>query len=244
MTKKPPPKSASRPQDDFQPRRLNKTLTPEVGRGSQPQRVSAKKHSESSKAWLDRQLKDPYVQRARAEGYRSRAAFKLLELDEKFRFLKPGQRVVDLGCAPGGWLQVLERRGVKSAVGIDLLATDPVPGITLFEMDFMDEDAPAALIEALGGPPDLVLSDMAPNTTGHARTDHLRILNLVEAAAQFAIDTLAPGGTFVTKVFQGGASQPIMDMLNAHFASVKHAKPKASRAQSAEMFLVAQNFRP
>lgn len=204
----------------------------------------------SSTLWLQRQLNDPYVARAHAEGWRSRAAFKLLELDARHRLLRPGMRIVDLGAAPGGWSQVASR-AVGSTderpliVGIDYLKMDPVPGVVLLEKDFTDEDALAALIAAMGGhKADLVLSDMAAPTTGHRATDHLRIVHLVELAAQFAIDVLAPGGTFVAKVFQGGTEHELLAELKRHFATTIHAKPPASRAESAETYLIARGFRP
>jgi 23S rRNA (uridine2552-2'-O)-methyltransferase len=205
---------------------------------------TARGRSVSSNRWLERQLNDPYVRRAKAENYRSRAAFKLLELDARFGLLKGVKAVVDLGIAPGGWSQVVGRRipGAKIA-GIDLLPTDPIEGVTILQMDFMDDDAPAKLSEALGQPPDLVMSDMAANTVGHARTDHLRTMGLVEAALQFAIETLRPGGAFVAKVLAGGADSQLVAELKRHFTSVKHAKPPASRKESSEWYVVAQGFK-
>lgn len=212
---------------------------PQTGEGRQlTERVKKKKLKESSRQWVERQLNDPYVARAKAEGYRARAAYKLIELDEKFHFLKKGARVVDLGAAPGGWAQVAVQRGAK-VVGIDLLPIDPVPGAIFLEMDFLAADAPAALIAALGGPPDIVLSDMAANTTGHAKTDQIRTGALADAAADFALEHLAPGGTFVTKAFQGGLDNTLLTRLKQGFASVKHAKPPASRAESSEVYVVA-----
>ena len=202
-----------------------------------------------STLWLQRQLNDPYVARARAEGFRSRAAYKLLELDERYKLLRPGMHVVDLGAAPGGWSQVAAKAvGSTDAhplvVGIDYLEMDPIPGVVLLKQDFTDDGAPAALIAALGGhKPDLVLSDMAAPTTGHRPTDHLRIVNLVEIAADFAIEVLAPGGVFVAKVFQGGTEHELLAILKRHFASTFHAKPPASRQGSAETYLVAKGFR-
>jgi 23S rRNA (uridine2552-2'-O)-methyltransferase len=197
-----------------------------------------------STRWLERQLNDPYVKRAKAEGYRSRAAYKLAELDERFALLKPARRVVDLGIAPGGWTQVVRRTSPKAAVvGIDLLPVDPIDGATIFQLDFMDDRAPATLVEALGGAPDLVLSDMAANTVGHPQTDALRTMALVEAAAAFAIDVLAPGGAFVAKVFAGGADSSLVAELKRNFATVKHAKPPASRKGSSEWYVVAQGFK-
>ena len=205
---------------------------------------TARGRSVSSNRWLERQLNDPYVRRAKAENYRSRAAYKLLELDERFGLLKGVKAVVDLGIAPGGWSQVIGRRvpGAKIA-GIDLLPTDPIDGVTILQMDFMADDAPDKLRAALGLPPDLVLSDMAANTVGHARTDHLRTMGLVEAALDFAVETLRPGGAFVAKVLAGGADSELVAELKRHFASVKHAKPPASRKESSEWYVVAQGFK-
>jgi 23S rRNA (uridine2552-2'-O)-methyltransferase len=197
----------------------------------------------SSTMWLRRQLNDPYVARAKADGYRSRAAYKLLELSEKFDLIKPGTRVVDLGCAPGGWLQVAVKAGAGQVVGVDYLDVAPVAGATILKMDFLDDDAPDRLKTALGGNADLVLSDMAAPTTGHKQTDHLRIVALAEAALDFAEDVLAPGGAFVSKVFQGGAESELLSRLRKEFAVVKHAKPKASRPDSAEKYVVATGFR-
>lgn len=202
-----------------------------------------------STLWLQRQLNDPYVARARAEGYRSRAAYKLKELDERYKLLRPGMRVVDLGAAPGGWSQIAATvTGSKDenplVVAIDYLDMDPIPGVSFLKKDFTDDDAPAALIEAMGGKKaDLVLSDMAAPTTGHRATDHLRIVHLVELAADFAIQVLAPGGAFVAKVFQGGTEHELLAMLKRHFATTLHAKPRASRAESAETYLVARGFK-
>ncbi|MBA4760303.1 RlmE family RNA methyltransferase [Sphingomonas sp.] len=194
--------------------------------------------------WLERQLNDPYVKRAKAEGYRSRAAYKLIELDEKFDMLKGAKRVVDLGIAPGGWAQVIRRKLPKAAVvGIDLLPVDPIEGVTIFQMDFTDDAAPDRLVEALGGAPDLVLSDMAANTVGHAQTDALRTMGLVETALDFAIQNLAPGGAFVSKVFAGGADSTLVAEMKRNFTSVKHAKPPSSRKGSVEWFVVAQGFK-
>lgn len=205
---------------------------------------SAKKRTQSSISWLQRQLNDPYVKQAKAEGYRSRAAYKLIELDEKFKILKGSQRVVDLGIAPGGWAQVVRKVAPKAAiVGIDLLETDPIEGVTIFQMDFMDDDAPAALENALDGPPDLVMSDMAANTVGHKQTDHLRTMGLVEAGAWFAVETLSPGGTFIAKVLAGGTDRDLLNLLKKHFKTVKHAKPPASRKGSSEWYVIAQGFK-
>lgn len=198
----------------------------------------------SSNRWLARQLNDPYVKRAHAEGYRSRSAYKLIELDERFGFLRGVRFVVDLGIAPGGWSQVVRKQCPKAAVvGIDLLPVDPIPGVTILEMDFMLDEAPGLLIDALGSAPDLVLSDMAANTVGHTQTDHLRTMGLVEAAAEFAYDVLKPGGTFVAKVFAGGADSAMVADLKRNFTTVKHAKPAASRKESSEWYVVAQGFK-
>ena len=205
---------------------------------------TAKGRKIGSTRWLERQLNDPYVRRAKAEGYRSRAAYKLLELDERFGLLKGVQAVVDLGIAPGGWSQVVRRRAPKAAVvGIDLLPTDPIDGVAILEMDFMDDAAPDRLKAALGGPADLVLSDMAANTVGHPQTDHLRTMGLVEAGLDFAIDILRPGGAFVAKVLAGGADSNLVAELKRHFTAVKHAKPPASRKGSSEWYVVAQGFK-
>ena len=215
------------------------------GGGGGHQRVrTARNRTASSTRWLERQLNDPYVRRAKADNYRSRAAYKLLELDERFGLLKGVKAVVDLGIAPGGWSQVVGRRAATAKiVGIDLLPTDPIDGVTILQMDFMDDEAPARLREALGESPDLVMSDMAANTVGHARTDHLRTMGLVEAALQFAVETLRPGGAFVAKVLAGGADSQLVAELNRHFTSVKHAKPPASRKESSEWYVVAQGFK-
>ena len=205
---------------------------------------TAKGRKISSTRWLERQLNDPYVKRAKAENYRSRAAFKLIELDERFGFLKGVKTVVDLGIAPGGWSQVVRRQVPgASVVGIDLLSTDPIDGVTILEMDFMDEDAPDRLREALGGPADLVLSDMAANTVGHPQTDHLRTMGLVEAGLEFATEILRPGGAYVAKVLAGGADNNLVATMKRHFTNVKHAKPPASRKGSSEWYVVAQGFK-
>lgn len=214
------------------------------GRNPDRRVKTAKKRSESSTRWLQRQLNDPYVKKAKADGYRSRAAYKLIELDERFGLIRGASRVVDLGIAPGGWSQVVRAKAPKAqVVGIDLLPTEPIEGVTIFEMDFMDDDAPAALEEALGGPPDLVLSDMAANTVGHKQTDHLRTMGLVEAGAWFAVETLGKGGAFVAKVLAGGTDSDLLALLKKHFTSVKHAKPPASRKGSSEWYVVAQGFK-
>ncbi|KMS52629.1 23S rRNA methyltransferase [Novosphingobium barchaimii LL02] len=205
---------------------------------------TAKKRTTSSARWLTRQINDPYVKKAKADGYRSRAAYKLIELDEKFDLFKGVTRAVDLGIAPGGWSQVLRLKAPKAkVVGIDLLPTDPIEGVTIFEMDFMADEAPAALEGALDGPPDLVLSDMAANTVGHKQTDHLRTMGLVETAVDFAIHSMAPGGTFVAKVLAGGTDTELLSLLKKHFTSVKHAKPPASRKDSSEWYVIAKGFK-
>ncbi|MBP2290332.1 RlmE family RNA methyltransferase [Azospirillum rugosum] len=209
---------------------------------------TATKRSTSSARWLERHLNDPYVHEATKRGYRSRAAFKLLQLDEKFHLLGPGKRVVDLGAAPGGWTQVAVDK-VQTAkegwtvVGLDILPMDPVPGATTMQADFLEEGAADRLKEALGGPADLVLSDMAAPTIGHQATDHLRIMALAEAAYDFAEEVLAPGGAFVAKLFQGGAEKSLLERLKRDFTTVRHAKPPASRAESSETYVVATGFR-
>lgn len=221
---------------------------PTTARASAVRVKTAGRRKPSSTQWLERQLNDPYVSEARRLGYRSRAAFKLIQLDDRFHFLKPGARIVDLGCAPGGWTQVATARvkaeaGSGRVVGMDTLATDAVPGALLLQQDFLAATAPDALRAALGGPADVVLSDMAAPTTGHAATDHLRVMALAEAAHAFAREVLAPGGTFVAKVFQGGAERELLDALKRDFASLRHVKPPASRADSSEVYVVAQGFR-
>ncbi|MES1200321.1 MAG: RlmE family RNA methyltransferase [Pseudomonadota bacterium] len=223
----------------------NKSVLTPGGERVLAKRVRKKKiGKESSRKWIERQLNDPYVQRAQAEGWRARSAFKLIELDEKFHLIEKGARVIDLGAAPGSWAQVVLKRGVGKVVGIDLLPIDALPGATFFEMDFLAPEAPDALRAALGGAPDLVLSDMAANTTGHARTDQIKTGALAEAAADFAITNLAPGGIFVTKAFQGGLDNTLLTRLKQSFTSVRHAKPPASRAESAEVYVVATGRKP
>ena len=205
---------------------------------------TAKGRKTSSTRWLERQLNDPYVRRAKAENYRSRAAYKLLELDEKFGLLKGSKAVVDLGIAPGGWSQVVRRRVPQSrVVGIDLLPTHPIEGVAILQMDFMDEAAPDRLKEALGSDADLVLSDMAANTVGHQQTDHLRTMALVEAGLLFATEVLRPGGAYVAKVLAGGADNQLVAEMKRHFTTVKHAKPPASRKDSSEWYVIAQGFK-
>jgi len=222
------------------------------GKGAGPRQKKVrvrggKNRSVSSRQWLERQLNDPYVARAKREGMRSRAAYKLIEIDDKARFLRKGARVVDLGAAPGGWSQVAAQRvgapGQGKVIAIDILQMEPVPGVSFVKLDFLDAAAPDKLEEMIGGPADVVLSDMAANATGHARTDHLKIMALVEAAADFARDLLAPGGTFLAKVLQGGTEAALLASLKRDYKSVKHIKPPASRADSAELYLLATGFR-
>ena len=205
---------------------------------------TAKGRKVGSTRWLERQLNDPYVKRAKAEGYRSRAAYKLMELDERFGFLKGAKRVIDLGMAPGGWAQVVRKHCPKAhVVGIDLLPVEPLEGVTIAQMDFMADEAPDWLMEALDGPADIVLSDMAANTVGHPQTDHLRTMGLVEAGLDFACQVLRPGGHFVAKVLAGGADNDLVAALKRNFASVKHAKPPASRKGSSEWYVIASGFK-
>ena len=214
------------------------------GRPAGERLKTGKGRTASSTRWLTRQLNDPYVKAAKDAGWRSRAAFKLIELDQKYALLKNAKRVVDLGVAPGGWSQVVRKQAPKAAVvGIDLLETEPLDGVTLFQMDFTDDAAPGLLVEALGGTPDLVISDMAANTVGHKATDHLRTMGLVETAAHFAIENLAPGGAFVAKVLAGGTDTELLALLKRHFTTVKHAKPPASRKDSSEWYVIAQGFK-
>ncbi len=197
----------------------------------------------ASQKWLSRQLNDPYVRAAKEQGWRSRAAFKLLELDDRYHLIAKGARIVDLGAAPGGWAQVAVKRGAARVVGVDLLPMDPVQGATILVGDFMDDTVPGQLAELLGGKADLVLSDMAPNTTGHNATDHLRIMGLADLALHFAVEMLAPGGAFVAKVFQGGSEKSMLEQMKRHFTTVRHAKPPASRKGSSELYVVATGFK-
>jgi len=222
------------------------------GKSSGPRQLkvrvrSGKKRSQSSKLWLERQLNDPYVARAKREGMRSRAAYKLMEIDDRARFLRKGARVIDLGAAPGGWSQVAAQRvgapGQGRVVAIDILPMDPVPGVDFASLDFLDQSAPQRLKDMIGGPADAVLSDMAANATGHAKTDHLKIMALVEAAAEFAREVLAPGGSFLAKVLQGGTEAELLASLKRDYKAVRHMKPAASRADSAELYLLATGFR-
>jgi len=214
-----------------------------AGRGMGSRVKDADQRTLSSQKWLQRQLNDPFVKAARAHGYRARAAYKLTEIDDRFRLIRPGCRILDLGCAPGGWMQVALERGAGAVAGVDLLPVDPLPPAMTLQGDFTDPEVGPHLMEMIGGPPDLVLSDMAPNTLGHRRTDHLRIVVLIEAAAAFAAATLRPGGAFIAKAFQGGETAPALMTLKANFKDVKHVKPKASRVDSSEVFLVATGFR-
>ncbi len=210
---------------------------------------TARKRTASSQRWLERQLNDPYVAAAKREGWRSRAAFKLIEIDDKHNFLKPGARVIDLGAAPGGWSQVAAQRvkaveGMGQVVAIDYLAFDPIAGVEILQLDFMDDSAPGKLKALLReGRADVVLSDMAAPTTGHTKTDHLRIMGLAEAALAFALEVLTPGGAFLCKVFQGGSERDLLDQLKQSFTSVRHVKPPASRSDSAELYVLATGFR-
>jgi len=205
---------------------------------------TAKGRKVSSTKWIERQLSDPYVKKARQEGYRSRAAYKLIELDERFKLLGGVKRVIDLGIAPGGWTQVVRKRAPQAVVvGIDFLPTDPIDGATILHLDFMDDTAPGLLKDALGGPADIVLSDMAANTVGHPQTDHLRTMALVEAGLEFAGEVLRPGGAYVAKVLAGGADNNLVAELKRRFTTVKHAKPPASRKDSSEWYVVAQGFK-
>ena len=215
----------------------------DAGRGKTVKIKKARTRTQSSNAWLERHLNDPFVAEAQARGYRARAAFKLTELDDRLRFLKPGARVIDLGLAPGGWTQVAIERGVTHIVGVDLLPVEPLPPAIILQMDFTDPACGPRMIELLGGRPDVVMSDMAPNTVGHRQTDHLRIMGLIEAAADFAIGVLKPGGAFVAKAFQGGETGEVIALLKRHFTEVRNLKPKASRQDSSELFLVATGFK-
>ncbi len=223
-----------------------------TGKGSDPRALkvrlkSGNRRSQSSKQWLERQLNDPYVARAKREGFRSRAAYKLMEIDDKTHFLKKGARVLDLGAAPGGWSQVAAKRvGAPEqgrVVAIDLLPIEPIAGVEFAQLDFLDPSAPAKLKAMLGGPADVVLSDMAANATGHRKTDHLKIMALVEAAAEFAGEVLARGGSFLAKILQGGTEGALLAALKRDFRTVKHLKPSASRSDSAELYLLATGFR-
>lgn len=223
---------------------------PATGRPMKVKVKTAKRRTPSSNKWLERQLNDPFVTLAKKEGWRSRAAFKLIEMDDRYKLIKPGARIVDLGAAPGGWSQVAAKRagagkdGARARiVGIDLLDVEPMPGVDFIQMDFLDPQAPARLIELLGGPADLVMSDMAANATGHKRTDHLKIMGLAETAIEFAREVLALGGSFVAKVLQGGTENTLLADLKRDFATVRHVKPAASRSDSAELYVLATGYR-
>ena len=215
----------------------------EEGRGKPARLKTAKMRTPSSQAWLSRQINDPWAAKARAHGYRSRAAYKLTDIADRFGLLLPGQRVIDLGAAPGGWTQVALERGIHRIVGVDLLPVEPLPPAEILEMDFTDPACGDLLVERLGGPPDLVISDMAPNTVGHRRTDHLRIVGLIDAAVDFAESVLAPGGAFVAKAFQGGEISEVLTRLKRSFIQVRNVKPPASRPDSSETYIVATGFR-
>ncbi len=235
--------SGNKPGGEKRGRKTQKMSGEDAARMMTHKVKTAKGRKLSSKLWLERQINDPYVAKAKAMGYRSRAAFKLAELDERFKLIKPKAVIVDLGCAPGGWVQVGLERGAGRVVGIDILPVEMVAGSDLIEMDFMDSEAPAKIKSYLKTRPSLVMSDLAANTTGHRNTDHLRTVALVEAAADFAMDVLAPGGHFITKVFQGGAEGKLLETLKKRFKTVRHAKPNASRAGSPEVYLVAKGFK-
>jgi 23S rRNA (uridine2552-2'-O)-methyltransferase len=215
----------------------------DAGRAGPKRLKTAKERTPSSQAWLERQINDPFVVEAKAKGYRSRAAFKLSEIDDRYHLFRRGMRVIDLGCAPGGWLQIALERGAGAVAGIDLLAMDPIAGASIIEGDFTAPDSGDRLLDLIGGAPDVILSDMAPNTTGHRQTDHLRIVGLIEAAAAFATSVLKPGGVFVSKAFQGGETAVLLADLKRHFTEVRHVKPKASRLQSSELYLLARGFK-
>ena len=228
-----------------------KKPTKSPGSGARSMHVRVKKAGilkESSRRWLERHLNDPYVHRSKAEGYRSRAAYKLIEIDERYKILKPGLKVIDLGAAPGGWCQVAAQICVSNndrptVVGIDYLEMDHLPGVALLLMDFLDDSAPGKLLETLGDAPDLVLSDMAAPTTGHRQTDHIRTMHLCEVAADFAVKVLKPGGHFLSKTFQGGTENELLNLLKRNFRSVHHVKPPASRDESVELYILAKGFK-
>lgn len=237
---------APRPPRGSRPSAPGKAVTKGPGERELSVRVkTASGRTVSSTLWLQRQLNDPYVAAARREGYRSRAAFKLIEMDEKYHLLKKGARIIDLGAAPGGWSQVAAKKAGPSGriIAIDINVFDPIPGVEITQMDFLDADAPDRLIAMAGGPVDLVLSDMAAPASGHRPTDHLKIMALCEAAIEFAVNVLAPGGSFVAKVLKGGTENELLAMMQRHFRSVRHAKPKASRQDSAEAYVVATGFK-
>jgi len=237
---------APRPPRGSRPSAPGKAVTKGPGERELSVRVkTASGRTLSSTLWLQRQLNDPYVAAARREGYRSRAAYKLIEMDEKYHLLKKGARIIDLGAAPGGWSQVAVKKAGPSGriIAIDINAFDPIPGVEITQMDFLDPEAPDRLIAMAGGPVDLVMSDMAASASGHRPTDHLKIMALCEAAIEFAVNVLAPGGSFVAKVLKGGTENELLAMMQRHFRSVRHAKPKASRQDSAEAYVVATGFK-
>ena len=215
----------------------------EAGRHKPARLKTAYRRTPSQQAWLERQINDPFSAEARAKGYRSRAALKLSEIDDKLKLIKKGTKIIDLGCAPGGWIQIALERGAGPVVGVDLLEVDPLSPATIIQMDFTDPECGPKLMELLGGQPDIVLSDMAPNTVGHRETDHIRIVGLIELAVDFAISVLKPGGSFIAKAFQGGETAEVILRLKKHFEKVQHIKPKASRADSSEVFLAATGFK-
>ncbi len=215
----------------------------EAGRHKPARLKTAYRRTPSQQAWLERQINDPFSAEARAKGYRSRAAFKLSEIDDKLKLIRKGAKIIDLGCAPGGWIQIALERGAGPVVGVDLLEVDPLSPATIIQMDFTDPECGPRLLELLGGQPDIVLSDMAPNTVGHRETDHIRIVGLIELAVDFAISVLKPGGSFIAKAFQGGETAEVILRLKKHFEKVQHIKPKASRADSSEVFLAATGFK-
>ena len=215
----------------------------EAGRHKPARLKTAYRRTPSQQAWLERQINDPFSAEARAKGYRSRAAFKLSEIDDKLKLIRKGTKIIDLGCAPGGWIQIALERGAGPVVGVDLLEVDPLSPATIIQMDFTDPECGPRLMELLGGQPDIVLSDMAPNTVGHRETDHIRIVGLIELAVDFAISVLKPGGSFIAKAFQGGETADVILRLKKHFEKVQHIKPKASRADSSEVFLAATGFK-
>lgn len=215
----------------------------EAGRHKPARLKTAYRRTPSQQAWLERQINDPFSAEARAKGYRSRAAFKLSEIDDKLKLIKKGTKIIDLGCAPGGWIQIALERGAGPVVGVDLLEVDPLSPATIIQMDFTDPACGPRLMELLGGQPDIVLSDMAPNTVGHRETDHIRIVGLIELAVDFAVSVLKPGGSFIAKAFQGGETAEVIARLKKHFEKVQHIKPKASRADSSEVFLAATGFK-
>ncbi|MBP2158892.1 MULTISPECIES: RlmE family RNA methyltransferase [Asticcacaulis] len=231
-----------------EPERRRMVKPPAAGKGSgrgigHTALKTAYKRTTSQQKWLERQLNDPYVAQAKAEGWRSRAAFKLMEIDDRFHLIKRGVRVVDLGCAPGGWVQVALKRGAAFVAGVDLLPVDPIPGAELLEADFTDPEVSVRLMEMMHGKPDIVLSDLAHNTVGHKQTDHLKIMGLLELASEFAMSNLKTGGAYVAKAFQGGETEVLLRTLKVRFDSVKHFKPKSSRADSSEIYIVATGFK-